>query len=149
MNAVQHLQLPGSHLQLQVYKPLISKTRKAKRKDPPVATIAAGYAAGSGFVNGVLEGLRDKARSDVSETINQRVAKRHPRETYGSMCLRVRMTFGKARDHGGGARFYICVGECMRMFGCAIRLSAQLSHSSCDSSQPYSGSWGLEGRPAC
>jgi len=58
MNADQHLQLPGSHLQLQAYKPLTSKTRKTKRKDLPVAAVAAGYAAGSGFVNGVLDNLR-------------------------------------------------------------------------------------------
>jgi hypothetical protein len=62
MNAIQHLQLPGSHLQLQVYKHLTSITRKTKCKDLPVATIAARYAAGCDFVNGVLDGLRDEAR---------------------------------------------------------------------------------------
>jgi hypothetical protein len=62
MNADQHLQLPGSHVQLQVHKPFTSKTRKAKRKDLPFTASASGYAAGSGFVNGVLDGLREEAR---------------------------------------------------------------------------------------
>jgi len=40
----------------------INKTWKPEKKGIPVATVAGGYTAGSGLVNGVLDNLREYAR---------------------------------------------------------------------------------------